>query len=274
MAALGGAFVIYKKKSKYQIYEAFLIHEKGVPLAHVSHQDSSELEDVVVSGMFTAVQDFINDAFSDESSDDNWELDEMKFGEHKIMIERTKLLYLAVIFEGYGPKVRSKVKRTLDEINEEYGKVLKDWDGDLAQIAGIRAMTMTLIGEKTGKGIKKSNVKVPPQIEEKEENESELVDSEKTEIAPWEKGFDGVIENIQEEKGFPKDEEIDDLTEDRQKTDFEDGHPEETYTEDAPHEGTSEGDEGVEIEIYECPVCGKEISSEDTECPRCGVSFH
>jgi rubrerythrin len=272
MVALGSAFVIYKKKSQYQVYEAFLIHEKGVPLAHVSHQESSELEDVVVSGMFTAVQDFINDAFSDETSDENWELDEMKFGEHKILIERTKLLYLAVIFEGYGPKVRSKVKRTLDEINEEYGEILEDWDGDLAEITGIRAMTMSLMPEKAMKGIKSTKVKVPPQIEkQEEENESVSVDSEKTEIAPWETGFEGVIEDTQEYESLPNEEGIDNMAEDEKKSDFEDVQQEETET-----EGISETEEteGEEIEVYECPVCGKEISSEDTECPRCGVSFH
>ena len=29
----------------------------------------------------------------------------------------------------------------------------------------------------------------------------------------------------------------------------------------------------LEIEVYECPVCGFEIGAEDVKCPRCEVDF-
>jgi hypothetical protein len=147
LVSLSGAFVIYRKKSDYHVYEAFLIHETGPALAYASREKNMELEDVIVSGMFTAVQDFINDTLSGRTFDD-WELDEMKFSDGKILIEKSKNLYLAVIFEGNSNKVRNRVKKLLEDINREYGEVLEDWDDDMTKLKGIEEMTMNLISEK------------------------------------------------------------------------------------------------------------------------------
>ncbi len=216
IAGIGGAFAFYKKRSKYHVYEAFLIHENGLPMAHVSQEESSELEDVVVSGMFTAVQNFINDTFSDKTSEDDWELDQMEFGEHKILIERNQDLFLAVIFEGYGPKLRNRVKKLLQDINEKYGAVLKDWDGDMAKLKGIRAMTASLIIKKAAQGSEEDTKE--PGVEELGE----------------------YIESVEE------------------------GLPEVVGAEEI---------EVLEIEVIECPVCGKQIEAKVSKCPRCGVEF-
>lgn len=144
---IAGAFAFHKRRSRYWVYEAFLIHEKGLPIAHGSIRESSELEDVVVSGMFTAVQDFISDALSGKTEDD-WEVEEMKFGGNKILIERSESLYLALIFEGNGKALRKHAKKLLKEIDEKYGDVLKDWDGDMSQVKGINTMIEGLITTK------------------------------------------------------------------------------------------------------------------------------
>ncbi|UCF07811.1 MAG: DUF2341 domain-containing protein [Thermoplasmata archaeon] len=173
--AVGGAFAFYRKKSRYQVHEAFLIHEKGLPIAHASQEESSELEDVVVSGMFTAVQDFINDAFTGSTPDDQWELEEMKFGDNKILIERSDWLYLATIFEGNGSKLAIRVRKILKKINEQYGNVFADWDGDMAQLTGISAMIAPLIIKRMQKHVEPASAE-----DQGDELEDQLTEKEDT----------------------------------------------------------------------------------------------
>jgi hypothetical protein len=123
------ALIIYKKKSKYYVHEAFLIHE------------------TIVSGMLTAVQDFINDTLSGRTYDD-WKLDEMKFSDGKILLEKSKNIYIAAIFEGNGNKLRTRVKKLLHDINKKYGEMLNDWNGNMSELDGIKAITMSLISKK------------------------------------------------------------------------------------------------------------------------------
>jgi hypothetical protein len=229
LVEIGIGIVIYKRKSAYQVYEAFLIHEKGLPMAHVSEKESSDLEDVVVSGMFTAVQDFINDAFTSDGSDDEWELDEMKFGDHKILIERSAELYLAVIFEGNGNKLRLRVKKLLIEINHAFGEELEGWDGNMRILKGIRAMTFTLFDSKRPKRLGRKY----RHFDDKKEK-SELALSGKDDL----KGVG--LEELHE---------------------FIDGV-----------EGSMPiGFGSKELEVYDCPVCGKEVTTKDSKCIRCGA---
>ncbi|UCG68679.1 MAG: hypothetical protein JSV09_12865 [Thermoplasmata archaeon] len=147
-ATVGGAFTLQRKKSRFWIYEAFLIHEKNMPIAHASHEKISELEEVVSAGMFNTVQQFIQDAFSGKTDDDVWELDEMAFGDNKILIERSQNLYLAVIFGGNGEALRNRIKKLLSDIDDEFGDVLDDWEGDVSQLMGVETMIAGLITEK------------------------------------------------------------------------------------------------------------------------------
>lgn len=140
-------FAVYKKKSSYHVYEAYLIHETGMALAYASREKSLELEDLIISGMFTAIQDFINNTLSGSTFDD-WKLDEMKFGNGKILIEKSQNIFIAVIFEGNGNKLRNRVEKLLKDINKKYADVLEDWDGDMTKLEGIGDMTMSLISKK------------------------------------------------------------------------------------------------------------------------------
>jgi hypothetical protein len=170
-------YAIYRKKTGYKVFEAFLIHEKGLSVAHASVVQRSEMEDVIVSGMFTAVQDFIGDTFSDKTSDE-WELDEMKFGENKILIERSQKLFLAVIFEGNGDRLRMRVKKLLYDVNKEYGSVFSKWDGDMNKIAGINLILMGLISKRKVKSQSSEELlparKPEPLIDESQKNLKEL----------------------------------------------------------------------------------------------------
>jgi hypothetical protein len=145
---VGTAIPINKIRTRYNVHEVFLLYEATVPIAHATKDESSDLDDAALGGMFTAVQSFITDAFADKTDDDTWELDEMAFGENKILIEREENLYLAVIFEGSSVRLHPKLKKILNDINEEYQEVLKDWDCDVSRLPKVKEKIEVLITSK------------------------------------------------------------------------------------------------------------------------------
>ena len=220
-----------------------MIHEKGLPIAHASHEESLDLEDVVVSGMFTAVQSFINDVFSDQASENDWELDKMEFGDHKILLERSQDLYLAVIFEGHSPKLRSCMKKLLLKINEVYGNAIKDWNGDMDQLAGIKEMTASLITKKRRKKLGHESSPAQPQPEPQEEEFVDILDGGEDKKRIGLQEFKEYLERVEGE-----------------------------LTEIVGAEETA-SDKVSKIPKLQCPICGLEIGEKDAKCSRCGVEF-
>ncbi len=72
----------------------------------------------------------------------------MKFGDNKILIERSENLYLAAIFEGNGERLGSRMRKLLKDIDDKYSGVLTDWDGDMTELAGISAVIAALVSKK------------------------------------------------------------------------------------------------------------------------------
>jgi hypothetical protein len=120
-------------------------------LSHLSHEKTQTKDEEILSGMFTAVQEFIKDSFSTPGKSgngvENHVLREMKIGDNNnILIERGKYAYLAVIFSGRGAnKLRNKVKTILHLIETKYERPFKTWVGDMDRIAGVNELLQPLI---------------------------------------------------------------------------------------------------------------------------------
>ena len=92
----------------------------------------------MLSGMLTAVQEFVRDAFR---YGEHRELHQLDFGDYRILIERGKTVYLAIVYSGKeSTLVRRKVRGVLDNIEMAYADVLAGWDGDMDKMAGARDM--------------------------------------------------------------------------------------------------------------------------------------
>jgi hypothetical protein len=148
------AAAVYRKKSHFEAEEVFLIHKGGTLITHLSRNVQANVDDIIFSGMFTAVQDFIKDSFvSDEDQqgrageeDNKWALDELKLGDNNILIERSEYTYLAVIFSGEGSKrLRRIVIKLMDKIESEYDYILPNWDGNINELKGTKEILSVLI---------------------------------------------------------------------------------------------------------------------------------
>ncbi len=134
-------FVYRNYRGNYDITELFLIYHNGLLLLHLSNKDidRDKTDADIISGMFTAVQDFVQDSFaSNNVENEDWSLKKFEFKNNNILIDRGDFLYIAVIYTGSpGKKLGIQLKKARTEIENKYKKVLKKWSGKMDQLSGI-----------------------------------------------------------------------------------------------------------------------------------------
>jgi hypothetical protein len=134
LAAIGtaGYFV---RESKIAVDETFVIYNDGRLIAHTTRHLKPGMDDQVLGGMLTAIQDFVKESFKDITS---FTLRKLEFGEKSVLIEKGQHLFLAVILHGKASKkVASRMERIVDEIEEQFSSALPGWDGDLDALRGV-----------------------------------------------------------------------------------------------------------------------------------------
>ncbi len=136
-SALGALaiFVVYRRY-RVRIEDVFLIYRDGILISHLSRGDSLDKDEDQLSGMLTAVQEFVKDAFT---YGEDRELHQLEFGDYHVLIERGTLVYLAVVYQGRDSGlIRKKVRAVLDEVESRFGPQFEAWDGDMGQVEGTK----------------------------------------------------------------------------------------------------------------------------------------
>ena len=88
----------------------------------------------MVSGMLTAIQDFVRDSFGPGKSD---ELEVMQVGEFKLWLQHGPLALLAAVVSGQPPpELRQVFMRELEAIHRDFAPALQSFEGDAASLAG------------------------------------------------------------------------------------------------------------------------------------------
>ena len=121
--------IVMQKTLIYRVEQVFLIHrETGLLMQHQS-QDGTQIGDSeAISGMLTAIQDFIRDSFSTEKTA---ELESVEVGDYTVWIERGPYAVLACVIRGVAPyEFKTTMRMNLEAIHARYGKILRQFDGD------------------------------------------------------------------------------------------------------------------------------------------------
>ncbi len=148
------AEVVLSHTLLYRVEQVFLIHrESGLLVQHVE-VGAAAVQDVdLVSGMLTAIQDFVHDSFGAEKSD---ALDSMRVGELTVWIERGSQAVLAAVFRGKAPgELRRLMQDALDSIHVEQREVLENFDGDTTPFAASRPHLESCIQMQTESVVRK-----------------------------------------------------------------------------------------------------------------------
>ncbi len=119
-------------KAKEAILEdLFLLnHKDGLLIKHETRRLRPDVDTDILTGMLTAVQQFVKDALR---GDDYADLNEMTVGQMHILIGRGKWLVLAARIEGDGsPPWTASIERCIKDMEDHHWDQLEDWDGDMA----------------------------------------------------------------------------------------------------------------------------------------------
>ncbi|MDX2455483.1 OmpA family protein [Desulfosarcina sp.] len=113
----------------YQVEQVFLIHrESGLLIEHVVNTTAVAQNPDLVSGMLTAIKDFVQDSFGAAQEDT---LDTFQVGGRKVWIEHGSYAMLALVISG-NPSVhlQEMMRDALDEIHVNQSQALKSFGGD------------------------------------------------------------------------------------------------------------------------------------------------
>ena len=119
----------------YRVEQIFLIHrESGLLLHHVSAISSQSAD--LISGMLTAIQDFVRDSFQVQESET---LETMRVGDLSVWVEQGPHAILAAVIRGNAPhELRTTFQATLEKIHMQKGRALQKFQGDAAPFESVR----------------------------------------------------------------------------------------------------------------------------------------
>lgn len=132
------ADVVLKHTLVFRVEHVFLIHRKsGLLLEHVAAPEATARDPQLVSGMLTAIQDFVRDSF-DASSNESGAIDSLRLGDLLLWCEAGPQAYLAAVIRGNPPEtLRTTMRDTLASIHEELHAGLEDYNGDSSVLGDL-----------------------------------------------------------------------------------------------------------------------------------------
>ncbi|MGQ9582863.1 MAG: ATP-binding protein [Thermoplasmatota archaeon] len=121
----------------------FLIYRDGRVIAHWSRAADFTTDAEVVSGMLSAIQDFIAQSFQGRGGG---ELKEVRHGDLEILVEHAPNLFLVAVVSGPRPLGLSQEMRgVLEALETRYGRTLEKWDGVVDRFSGAKDALRDLV---------------------------------------------------------------------------------------------------------------------------------
>jgi outer membrane protein OmpA-like peptidoglycan-associated protein len=130
------ADVVLRHTLVYRVEHLFLIHkESGLLISHVAADDAATEDPQLVSGMLTAIQDFVRDSFGRAEATG---LDTLRLGDQVLWCEQGALAFLAAVIRGTPPEsLHGTFRDALAAIHDEWRTPLAEFAGDDASFGGV-----------------------------------------------------------------------------------------------------------------------------------------
>ena len=130
-----------KPVAKYKVEELYLIYKDGRLVKNISDVEVKTDSDIM-SGMLTAINDFVQDSFNTEG-----DLGSIDYGNNKIVLQRGTHSYLAAVIYGEtGNQFKGKMFRSVAEI-EKINPTMGNWNGDAETINHVEHYLQPIIDE-------------------------------------------------------------------------------------------------------------------------------
>ena len=123
------AEVVLLHSMRFIVEHVFLIRkEDGIVLQHVSSLPAKSTNADLVSGMLTALQDFVRDSLGGTEAD---HLEDLRVGDREIWIEHGSQAILAAVIRGHAsPDLRSTLQDVSERIHSDYQQTFQEFAGD------------------------------------------------------------------------------------------------------------------------------------------------
>jgi OOP family OmpA-OmpF porin len=120
----------------YRVEQVFLIHrETGLLLGHVQAEHALVQDPDMVSGMLTAIRDFVGDSFQVSQEDS---VEAIRLGELSVQVRVGPKAVLAAVVRGNAPQsLRTRLSETLESIHRSHAVALSRFDGDMTPFANV-----------------------------------------------------------------------------------------------------------------------------------------
>jgi OOP family OmpA-OmpF porin len=120
----------------FRVEQVFLIHKKtGLPIAHAVAPAVAMQDPSLVSGMLSAIQDFVRDSFQ---AGQGQSINRLNVGDLDVCIESGPYAILAAVIRGVAPRsLDNRLAETLENIHAEYSSQLSRFAGDTEPFAHI-----------------------------------------------------------------------------------------------------------------------------------------
>ncbi|MCC3462869.1 MAG: OmpA family protein [Microcoleus sp. PH2017_11_PCY_U_A] len=124
------AELILRESIHFTVQAAFLIHKaSGLVISEVQNSETYQLESEMVAGMLTAIRSFVNECIVQPGEIS--ELNQIEYGDSKIMLEVAGYCYMAVVIKGEPPQsFINKLRQTVSNLILNYAKLIHEFNGD------------------------------------------------------------------------------------------------------------------------------------------------
>ena len=131
------AEIVLSHTMLYQVDQVFLIHkETGLLLQDVESGNTTVQDADMVSGMLTAIQDFVHDSFTVKEGE---QLDTMQVGDLTVWIERGPHAIIAAVVRGApNQELRAVLQDAVETVHLEMEVAFQNFSGNSEPFAAIR----------------------------------------------------------------------------------------------------------------------------------------
>jgi outer membrane protein OmpA-like peptidoglycan-associated protein len=135
------ADVVLKHTVQFRVEHVFLIHRKtGLLIEHVAAPEVTAQDPQLVSGMLSAIQDFVRDSFegSSKNGGGGGGIDTLRLGDLLLWCEEGPFAFLAAVIRGNPPEsLHAALRETLTNIHDQFRSPLEEFEGDSANLGDL-----------------------------------------------------------------------------------------------------------------------------------------
>ena len=131
------AQIVLRHALVYRVEQVFLIHaETGLLLGHAAPPDLKAADGDLISGMLTAIQDFVADSFHERESGG---LRSFSVGELTVIVEQGPQAVIAAVVRGQPPvTLLPRLQDALENIHLQWASAFAEFTGDPSRFAAVQ----------------------------------------------------------------------------------------------------------------------------------------